>query len=222
MRFFEAGGIGAGGRHPENDPPMEVTVDTTCSFIKEGGYKRKRWIVCGKEEWVPETFRFRGHHRAKEYECEPAFTKRDLDRMEAMQRHTPVLLMIVGSRHWWWFRGTFYHTTCDDPLVVKGLLLEKEARERRREEQAPPKRAQSRRKDGRRAAPARSEHHCPYRTLDVPQHASLAEIKAAYRKRLTEYHPDKVASLGIELRNLAEEMTKRINDAYEELRARHR
>ena len=197
---------------------MEVTVDTTCGFAKEGGYKRKRWIVCGKDEWVPELFRFRGHYRSHQYECEPAFTNRDLERMEAMQRHTPVLLMIVGSRHWWWFHGTFYHTTCEDVLVVKNLVLEKEAREK----QGPPRRAQSQRKDGRRATQARSEPHCPYRTLDMPQHASMAEIKAAYRKRLTEYHPDKVASLGIELRNLAEEMTKRINDAYEELSSRHR
>jgi DnaJ like chaperone protein len=39
-------------------------------------------------------------------------------------------------------------------------------------------------------------------------------MKSAYRKRVAEYDPDKVAALGAELRGLAEAKTKQINEAY--------
>jgi hypothetical protein len=42
-------------------------------------------------------------------------------------------------------------------------------------------------------------------------------LKTNYRKMLTEYHPDKVDSLGIELRNLAVEKTKEITTNYKRL-----
>ena len=47
--------------------------------------------------------------------------------------------------------------------------------------------------------------------------ASEQEIKEAYRNKMKEYHPDKVANLGAKLRNLAEEESKEINRAYEDL-----
>jgi DnaJ like chaperone protein len=37
---------------------------------------------------------------------------------------------------------------------------------------------------------------------------------------MKEYHPDKVAALGVELRELAEAKAKAINSAYEKLRKR--
>ena len=40
------------------------------------------------------------------------------------------------------------------------------------------------------------------------------ELRRAYRARVGEYHPDRVASLGPKLRRLAEEETKRITAAY--------
>ena len=52
--------------------------------------------------------------------------------------------------------------------------------------------------------------------LDVAKDASEEEIKKAYIAKIREYHPDKVASLGVELQHLAEEKTKEINRAYEE------
>jgi DnaJ-domain-containing protein 1 len=50
--------------------------------------------------------------------------------------------------------------------------------------------------------------------LDVSPAASGKEIQAAYRKKMSEYHPDKVATLGQELRELAERKSKDIDAAY--------
>ncbi len=57
-----------------------------------------------------------------------------------------------------------------------------------------------------------SDRH--YRILGIQPGATIEEVKAAYRRRMQEYHPDKVASLGKELRDLAEEKSKEINKAY--------
>ena len=53
--------------------------------------------------------------------------------------------------------------------------------------------------------------------LDVSPEASDEEIKEAYKKALSAYHPDKVDHLGTELQKVAKEKTKEIMDAYETL-----
>lgn len=53
-----------------------------------------------------------------------------------------------------------------------------------------------------------------HQVLEVSAAASEAEIRAAYRRLMSQYHPDKVASLGAELRALAERKSKEINLAY--------
>jgi len=60
-----------------------------------------------------------------------------------------------------------------------------------------------------------TEYH--FSILELKQGASFEEIKNAYKKKMKEYHPDKVANLGKELRELAEKKAKEINDAYEKL-----
>lgn len=50
--------------------------------------------------------------------------------------------------------------------------------------------------------------------LELPRNATLLEIKNRYRERIREYHPDKVAHLGVELKELAERKSKEINAAY--------
>jgi len=57
--------------------------------------------------------------------------------------------------------------------------------------------------------------------LELAHDASAADIKAAYRRLIQQYHPDKVAHLGKELRNLAERKAKEINEAYEALLDTH-
>ncbi|MFD0914678.1 J domain-containing protein [Methylophilus luteus] len=54
-----------------------------------------------------------------------------------------------------------------------------------------------------------------FQTLDIPESASLEEISLQYKRKIREYHPDKVASLGKEIRDLAEFKSKEINSAYE-------
>jgi hypothetical protein len=51
--------------------------------------------------------------------------------------------------------------------------------------------------------------------LGVAETATLDEIRQAYRVRIGEYHPDKVAALGEELRELANRKSMEINAAYE-------
>ena len=55
-----------------------------------------------------------------------------------------------------------------------------------------------------------------YVVLGVSRAASMKEIQSAYKSLIRLYHPDKVASLGEELRNLAEQKSKAINVAYKE------
>ncbi len=54
--------------------------------------------------------------------------------------------------------------------------------------------------------------------LDISPDASNDEIKSAYISKIKEYHPDKVQNMGKEIRTLAEQKTKEINEAYNLLR----
>ena len=72
---------------------------------------------------------------------------------------------------------------------------------------------------------ARGDNRAPqtrnaYDVLEVSSNASQAEIRAAYQRLVRQYHPDRVADMGPELRALAEERTKEINQAYNRLRQR--
>jgi DnaJ-domain-containing protein 1 len=52
--------------------------------------------------------------------------------------------------------------------------------------------------------------------LQVERSATLEQVKDAYRRRMLEYHPDKVARLGLDLRMLAEKKSKEINAAFKQ------
>ena len=60
-----------------------------------------------------------------------------------------------------------------------------------------------------------------YETLGISPDASFKEIKKAYQALIQQYHPDRVADMGPELRDVAEARTKEINAAYEELKRSH-
>lgn len=53
-----------------------------------------------------------------------------------------------------------------------------------------------------------------FHILEVPKTASLEIIASAYKRKISQYHPDKVENLGSELKELAELKSKQINSAY--------
>jgi hypothetical protein len=61
-----------------------------------------------------------------------------------------------------------------------------------------------------------------YQTLDVGESASREEIDRAYRQQISQYHPDKVATLGEDIRHVAEARTKEINAAYDLAKTRRK
>ena len=60
----------------------------------------------------------------------------------------------------------------------------------------------------------------PYEILGVRRGASKEEITRAFRERMKQYHPDRVADLGKELRDVAHEKSVQIQRAYEMLKSR--
>lgn len=59
-----------------------------------------------------------------------------------------------------------------------------------------------------------------FAVLGLKSNATNEQIKFAYKKLITQYHPDKVANLGSELQELASKKTKEINEAYQTLKKR--
>ena len=57
----------------------------------------------------------------------------------------------------------------------------------------------------------------PHEILGVEPSATNEEIKSAYRRLVNQYHPDKVAHLGDEFQQLAEQRFKEIQEAYQRL-----
>jgi DnaJ-class molecular chaperone len=58
----------------------------------------------------------------------------------------------------------------------------------------------------------------PYGILQINRNATKNEITSAYRKLVKIYHPDKVAGLAPEYREIAERKMKIINAAYEKVK----
>ncbi|MDB9884141.1 TerB family tellurite resistance protein [Candidatus Marinimicrobia bacterium] len=57
-----------------------------------------------------------------------------------------------------------------------------------------------------------------YTILEIKINASDDELKKTYRKMAAKYHPDKVNHLGNDLRELAEEKFKLVNEAYQNIK----
>ncbi|MBW2030373.1 MAG: DnaJ domain-containing protein [Deltaproteobacteria bacterium] len=64
------------------------------------------------------------------------------------------------------------------------------------------------------------EKRDPYEVLGIDRTASGEEIRTAYRRLVSKYHPDKVVHLGEEFQTLAEEKFKEIQEAYQALTSR--
>jgi DnaJ like chaperone protein len=57
----------------------------------------------------------------------------------------------------------------------------------------------------------------PYAVLGIERTASNAEVKRAYRKLISQNHPDKLGNVPDELKRRAEERARDINAAYEQI-----
>lgn len=58
----------------------------------------------------------------------------------------------------------------------------------------------------------------PYKVLEIESTATDDEVRKAYRRMAMKFHPDKVETLGEEVRKAAEEKFKNIQDAYEHIK----
>lgn len=57
-----------------------------------------------------------------------------------------------------------------------------------------------------------------YQILNITKQSSDDEVKKAYRKMASKYHPDKVSHLGDDFAKIAEEKFKSVNDAYQQIK----
>ncbi|MEO7251549.1 MAG: DnaJ domain-containing protein [Arenimonas sp.] len=58
----------------------------------------------------------------------------------------------------------------------------------------------------------------PYALLGIGATASDDEVEQAYRRRMSDYHPDRVANAADEIRDLAGVRAQETNAAYEEIK----
>jgi hypothetical protein len=67
-------------------------------------------------------------------------------------------------------------------------------------------------------APAATPTPDPYDVLGISPEASNEEVEQAWRRRMQEYHPDRVANAAAELRELAGRRAREANAAWETIR----
>lgn len=70
------------------------------------------------------------------------------------------------------------------------------------------------------AGPSTDRLNAAYRELGVDRHASMEEVRTAYRRRLSRTHPDKIAASGADQATLddAAERTHALREAYDTIR----
>ncbi|WP_330947686.1 DnaJ domain-containing protein [Thermomonas sp. LB-4] len=86
---------------------------------------------------------------------------------------------------------------------------------------SPPRRGEKRRpraQDQQADASGNADVDWAYRVFDLPANASDAEIDRAYRRLMSQYHPDRVAGAAPDLQKLAETKSREINAAYDRIR----
>jgi hypothetical protein len=63
--------------------------------------------------------------------------------------------------------------------------------------------------------PALEGHKNCFDLLEIGRLASVEEIRAAYQLQMSRYDPGKVAALGVEFRDLAQQRARAIEEAYQ-------
>ncbi len=106
---------------------------------------------------------------------------------------TEIIVVIVGLAAGYW--------------MVSNFIDGKRQQQARTEQRETPRPA---------ATPFRQREPRWYDVLRVSPNATQEEIRRAYQRQMSLYHPDKVATMGEEIRNVAEKKAKEIGAAYEE------
>ena len=101
-----------------------------------------------------------------------------------------------------------------DDLIIFALAIWRVVKDR--QQRAAAQRAQAQETKAEQTNTKKSPED-PYELFKLPRGASRAEIDARYRELSKDYHPDRVAHLGEELRQVAHEKTIEIQRAYETL-----
>ena len=57
-----------------------------------------------------------------------------------------------------------------------------------------------------------------YKILEIESTATDTEVKKAFRKMASKFHPDKVSHLGDDFQKFAEEKFKKVNEAYQQVK----
>lgn len=57
-----------------------------------------------------------------------------------------------------------------------------------------------------------------YKILEIDTHASDDEVKKAYRRMAMKFHPDKVSTMGEDVKRAAHEKFQKLNEAYEKIK----
>jgi DnaJ-domain-containing protein 1 len=102
-----------------------------------------------------------------------------------------------------------------DAIIKKAHQEAKEQRDGQEEAEAQQEANEQRNAHEEAKEPGKRTTDC-YQILGISPTASIEEIKSKYRRLVQQYHPDRVADMGIELRNVASEKMKELNTAYEQ------
>ncbi|KGQ20060.1 Heat shock protein DnaJ domain protein [Lysobacter dokdonensis DS-58] len=65
----------------------------------------------------------------------------------------------------------------------------------------------------------RGKRENPYAVLGLDEEATDAEVDLAYRRLMSQYHPDRVAGAGTDVQRHAEVRAREINAAYDRIQA---
>jgi predicted ATP-dependent serine protease len=141
-----------------------------------------------------------------------------------LSRRGPTLLVIAHFAHSGHASGPLaYEHKADCTIVVRQECFEvRKCRWRNDARGKHPRAPHGAPANSTRSTPASSARAprppSPWEVLGVEKGATAAQIKAAWRTRSAEYHPDKVAHLGEKLRELAAQEMLKINAAFEALK----
>jgi DnaJ domain len=132
--------------------------------------------------------------------------------------HAPHLLFLVGAGAFGLSVVLAMLISEDDlfaamPIVVSvaGIAIFVGARKYRARKQVEQLEERTR---ARHTVTERRRLHPWWEVLETSEHATLEEVKAAYRAKVKKYHPDRVHDLATEFRDLADRKMKEINEAY--------